>query len=260
MATEDEWTTVTKNSKRCAGATKRGRKNKNNAVSHHTSSKKLTLDEMEKLFQNYCQCLQKSNFWINLQEPLPRNIKRIVCYGVGNFDAGKAPMWQLALAQVLREFLEVEQVAYFDPCMTNPEAMFLERHSISVIRENERGKRDISETTTLFFMPHCPLKLYANVLSENWSNLPEVILFGNNLSAYTFQLQKSKSGILTLQTLQPYWTSFNFSISKQDLAEMPAYFEHALNDSSLTLFQEPKDMNWPERPVENEDDVGGETI
>ena len=111
-------------------------------------------------------------------------------------------------------------------------------------------------------MPHCPLLLYANVLSENWSNLSEVILFGNTLSTYTSQLDKSKSGLLTLQTLEPYWTNFTLSISKRDLAEMPAYFEHALNDSSLTLFPEPKDTKtWPERPIENEDDDdGGETI
>ena len=32
---------------------------------------------------------------------------------------------------------------------------------------------------TLFFMPHCPLQLYSNVLFANWSHLDAIIILGN---------------------------------------------------------------------------------
>lgn len=133
----------------------------------------------------------------------------IVCYGVGNFYTARpsAPMWQLALAFLLREHYcnDEERIRrstkggkngrsgpddvpmyYFEPRMTTKEQEYLEQKArVHVIADNERGCRPIgSQGRTLFFMPHCPMALYSNVLYTNWNGLDRIVIFGNPLSNY----------------------------------------------------------------------------
>ena len=278
-----EWKTITKNSKRCAGKRNRHHHAKVNNDRSYLSSSSLTLNEMTKSLQSCMEELKKSQFFGNFEKAmidvlLKHHISTIVCYGVGNFGKSKlsAPMWQLAFAMAAKEFLQNQQqetheehssnivIHYFEPNMTNEEAIFLERNSIQIIPDNERGKRK-AKGATFFFMPHCPLLLYSNLLHTNWENANNLIIFGNSLSAYTNRLiSEETSGVELLRLLEPHWEEMVFSLGKEDISNLPAYFEQAFNDSSLTYFPEKNQENelWPEMPesLGYEDDDGGETI
>lgn len=125
------------------------------------------------------------------------NEYEIVCYGIGNFEkAYSAPMLQLACVLLVQKHLSqyvssvsvsspsshssnnhptnIPQITihYFEPLMTPLEQMILEQqfHNVHIISNNERGKRHVTKPT-LFYMPHCPMRLYNNVLWANWHHI-----------------------------------------------------------------------------------------
>jgi hypothetical protein len=253
-------------------------------------------EDLQKLLNECKEELQRSTFFQNCKSTifldlssLASSISSIVCYGIGNFGArnASASMWQLSCAMAILDTLKEAktsddkqdatggtsnnnnniEMSFFDPCMTSDEAAFLERNSISVISSNERGKRLVNvnmNDTTLFFMPHCPMSLYTNVLHTNWDHLfhGRVIIFGNSLSAYANRLEVN-ANVKLLQQLQPHWTESSMTMSKEDIAMMPGYFEQAFNDTSITYFVTDEEKeSWPDRPCESpgDDDDGGETI
>ncbi|CAM9467424.1 unnamed protein product [Hapterophycus canaliculatus] len=97
----------------------------------------------------------------------------------------------------------------FDPVMGETERAILAALDCRTL-ENEEGKRcccgnggateskgecegnsgdeggNEAVTPTLFFMPHCPQRLYSNVLWANWSSraLGSIIILGNKISRY----------------------------------------------------------------------------
>lgn len=304
MASNDKWTTVTKNSKRCARTRKRGtdsgfsKSSKRRQLDHDTldsSSRTLSLNDINQSLQGCLQEVRESDFFKTFKESLKRTIQsskepisEIVCYGFGNFGESKccAPMYQLAFAVVVREILSsnasasnIESIGnccshgchtstidllpmyFYDPCMTQEESIVLERHSVQVITENERGRRRVHQKT-LFLMPHCPLALYSNLIHSNWDQLYNVVIFGNLLSVYASRLGGVKSSVKLLQQVEPFWNESALPISKKDLSDRSGHFEQAFNDSSLTCFQMAKGQELFQLPpptLTSEDD-GGETI
>ena len=65
------------------------------------------------------------------------------------------------------------------------EKQYLEENGICYDPENKRGKyRFTAESNsnsgcTLYFMPHCPYRLYCNILWENWDILDNILILGN---------------------------------------------------------------------------------
>ena len=184
---------------------------------------------------------------------------------------------------------------YFEPLMTVEESIVLEKLDINIIAENERGGRSvIDEGGCLFFMPHCPMTLYTNLLHANWDCLREnnILIFGNSLSSYidgggnnsnnnNIDITNNKNpqkrqALDILKDLQPHWEEERLDISKNDISDRPAYFERAFNDSSFTSFRrtvnvaptsatETKTQNscWPKRPQlldTSQSDDGGEVL
>lgn len=131
---------------------------------------------------------------------------QIICYGVGNFSRSSptnwsAPLWQLAFIMSIRDRLRSVSgeshggdasaaglpVAFYDPCATPIEQSFLTDHlQVHVITEDECGRRAVNGHPTLFFMPHCPLFLYEEVLRENWRDIPvtPMLIIGNSFLSY----------------------------------------------------------------------------
>ncbi len=191
---------------------------------------------------------------------------QIVCYGIGNLSPWPtAPMWQLACALALRDALRNDRhlpLLFYDPCMTSSEAeIMMEEWNIQVITENERGKRSVGALTTLFFMPHCPLILYGNVLWANWDNLNRVILFGNSLPLYEERAIEKKKIPDTIRLLLPFVKEEQVVISKQDAEDANGNFEGAFNDCCFTWFSVGEDCVLPSRPSEDmTQDNDGEAI
>lgn len=102
-------------------------------------------------------------------------------------------------------------ILYFEPCILSAEKELLETvFCVHVLESNEMGKLSVSnmrqnlKTTSfeklhtrendhiLFYMPHCPMRLYCNVLWAHWDHIvPDqsqdtspVIIFGNSFQAY----------------------------------------------------------------------------
>jgi hypothetical protein len=221
---------------------------------------------MEQALQELIDKLLQSSFYENLKTYLEKkkSISQIVCYGIGNFWSNQsAPLWQLACALAIRSHLQVP-MHYFDPCMSTQESELLLSKDVLVISENEKGKRLVQNNNnapTFFFMPHCPMMLYTNVLHTNWEHLEHVIILGNSLSTYANRLVSS-SGVKLLQVLQPHWEEQALFMSKEDLADMPGYFEKGFNDSVLMSFERKKDeLSWPTEPPElNENDEASDEV
>ncbi|KAG8190597.1 hypothetical protein JTE90_017862 [Oedothorax gibbosus] len=109
----------------------------------------------------------------------------IVCYGLGHFITCMIARYQLAFLLSLKEVLHADTVTVFDPVFLVEEKCFLKELGFDVLEVNEEAKRPIFRKT-IFFMPHCDLPLYDNLLSANWNEngLPNLIIIGNSFQNY----------------------------------------------------------------------------
>lgn len=181
----------------------------------------------------------------------------IVCYGIGNFGVQQsvpsAPLWQLACILELREVVQSRReqgsvpVFFYEPLMTPHEADLLQSLSIHIIHRNERGKRKVDHPT-FFFMPHCPMALYSNLLFANRERVGNIVILGNSLVAYANRLQ-SNSHTEFLKQLEPFWVERAINISKDEVGSLSGYFEQAFNDQAVVFFPANPDIRIPEAIV-----------
>ncbi|KAJ0979392.1 hypothetical protein J5N97_014866 [Dioscorea zingiberensis] len=113
----------------------------------------------------------------------------MVIYGIGRLASDDFPRIQLALALLLREELPITSIEVFDPVLSASECAVLKTLGLTVLVENEMGRRVVS-APTLFFLPHCDAALYDNLLSANWepARLNSIVLLGNSFEAYAHYL------------------------------------------------------------------------
>lgn len=71
------------------------------------------------------------------------------------------------------------KVNIFDPLFSDKEREVCRSLGFTVSDANLKGKHSSLENMTLFFMPHCPYRLYSNLLWANWDNLENVVILGN---------------------------------------------------------------------------------
>lgn len=67
----------------------------------------------------------------------------------------------------------------YDPMFTAKELKVCQTLGFKVSTENLKGKHEAVSGPTLFFMPHCPHRLYINLLWANWNRLDNLIILGN---------------------------------------------------------------------------------
>ena len=224
---------------------------------NNTASFSASLSKVQECLIKYCEAILHSSFFDILRVSLSNDdvpITQIVCYGIGNFwQPNSPPMWQLACALELRNYFKCP-IFYFEPQMTEQEADLLQSKEIVVIPENEQARR-LVDKPTLFFMPHCPMELYCNLMHTNWCHLDNVIIFGNSLLNYAGSIRANvepndddAGAVHLLEILQPFFVEKAITMSKDDLINMPGFFEHAFNDSYLTRFQIASD-SMPQRPA-----------
>ncbi|CAM9571730.1 unnamed protein product [Discosporangium mesarthrocarpum] len=186
----------------------------------------------------------------------------------------------------------------FDPVMGERERAVLTKLGCGVIAVNEEGKRCCCEgdglggaregpgaegrqghdqcRPTLFFMPHCPMRLYSNLLWANWTSeaLGCLVILGNSLAAYSDRiisadaLQDPSNSVLRaaplLEELPASPTPAESRKSRD--AELLPHAEAAFSDMSIS-FSPPERRRSEEglwalgrRPIEFDGGPDGELV
>ncbi|GBN16267.1 SRR1-like protein [Araneus ventricosus] len=138
-------------------------------------------------FKENLLCTLK-NFYSNVESDYQVNLLQnvdIVCYGLGHFVSCVTARYQLAFLIILKDIVLPRAISIYDPVFSNEEKSVLEGLGLNVLDVNEEAKRT-AFSKTIFFMPHCDLPLYNNLLWANWSkdSLSKLILIGNSFQQY----------------------------------------------------------------------------
>ncbi|XP_035515057.1 SRR1-like protein isoform X1 [Morone saxatilis] len=108
-----------------------------------------------------------------------------VCYGLGSFSSCVSARYQLAMLLLLLDAGEIplKDCSVYDPAFSSGERDVLKELGLTVLTENEEGKR-LATKPTLFYLMHCGKALYNNLLWKNWStqSLPLTIIIGNSFN------------------------------------------------------------------------------
>nr|XP_046243243.1 SRR1-like protein [Scatophagus argus] len=106
-----------------------------------------------------------------------------VCYGLGPFSSCVSARYQLAMLLLLLDAgqIPLKDCSVYDPAFSSGERDVLRELGVTVLTENEEGKR-LATRPTLFYLMHCGKALYNNLLWKNWSAqcLPLMIIIGNS--------------------------------------------------------------------------------
>lgn len=110
----------------------------------------------------------------------------LICLGIGGFSSSQTALLQLVLALHLKETLLPSQSLIYDPCFTSQESEICRYFGFEVLTENLYGKYEI-QRKTVFYMPHCPYRLYCNVLWRNKNRLCDLTIIGNSFLSYSLR-------------------------------------------------------------------------
>ena len=112
-------------------------------------------------------------------------IEKIVCYALGSFGCNMIARYQLAFLLLLKQKFNVS-VEIYDPTFLKAEIeLMTETYGFKVLDVNEEGKRDVSCTQTLFFLPHAPHQLANNLVYSNWNytSLNKAVMICNSFAS-----------------------------------------------------------------------------
>jgi len=115
----------------------------------------------------------------------------VIAFGLGNLTSETSKL-QLVLYLCLCDSLLATGISttsksIYDPCISGFDRSVLEVLQIPVLSENTKGKHAIGGSgTTLFYLPHCPYRLYCNILWANWDHLDHLYLLGNRCVSMFF--------------------------------------------------------------------------
>lgn len=128
--------------------------------------------------------LRESYFYRQLEETIRsiNSFESLWLLGVGSLTS-QASILQMALALLLKDLIiptdAVQGCTVFDPLLTPKDIRICQRLHLAVKTTNDKGKIRVDQRS-LFFMPHCPYRLYSNVLWANWgSMLQNIAILGN---------------------------------------------------------------------------------
>ncbi|KAE9361981.1 hypothetical protein PF008_g474 [Phytophthora fragariae] len=174
----------------------------------------------------------------------------LVGYGLGSFCASSNAVHQLGFLVALKEALDAGETTVttsadriqhraeiFDPAMNKSDAAIAASLDVSVIEDNEHGRRRVARNT-VFFMPHCGKTLYENVLACNWGpSMAKLVIIGNSFSAYGDRvLAAQERQELLLVRVLPYLEEVPLSCGVTKAHADFARYEAAFNDLSAHRF------------------------
>ena len=138
--------------------------------------------------------LHCSSFLHRIKENLPIREEEtdLICLGIGRFSSSESAKLQFALAVHLRECLPALRTMVYDPGFGALEIAVCKQLEFEVLSENLYGKYGV-QRKTVFFMPHCPYRLYCNVLWRNRLRLHDLVILGNSFLSYSLRRMSSDS-------------------------------------------------------------------
>ncbi|KAM5190752.1 SRR1-like protein isoform 1-T1 [Callospermophilus lateralis] len=172
----------------------------------------------------------------NPGEALVRGVCHIkcVCYGIGSFATCVTARTQLAFLLLFLEKCQIPRSHcwVYDPLFSQLEIAVLHSLGVTVLPENEEGKRSVCGQPTVFYMPHCGTALYNNLLWSNWSvdALSKMVIIGNSFKGLEERLLTR-----ILQKNYPYVAKILEGLEELELPQTPQYTD-TFNDTSVHWF------------------------
>ncbi|XP_051828992.1 SRR1-like protein isoform X1 [Antechinus flavipes] len=159
---------------------------------------------------------------------------KCVCYGIGKFASCVIARNQLAFLLLLLEKLQIPRnhCYIFDPLFNELEISVLNTLGLTVLKENEEGKRNICGEPTIFYMIHCGTALYNNLLWSNWSvdSLSKMMIIGNS-----FRRIEGKLLTRILQKKYPYVANILKGTEEIEFPQTLQYMD-VFNDTAIHRF------------------------
>lgn len=146
--------------------------------------------------------LRANGYWDTLKKALasagPQEYSELVSFGIGNFCCSRVSLLQFSVFLLLKEELcrPDTVVSVYDPAFGDACKSVCAQHGIPVTEKDERAAHPCGcSGATLFYMPHCDLFMYENVIAANSieddggdSNSssvdPRAVIVGNSFSSY----------------------------------------------------------------------------
>uniref|UniRef100_A0AAV2MR66 SRR1-like domain-containing protein n=1 Tax=Knipowitschia caucasica TaxID=637954 RepID=A0AAV2MR66_KNICA len=156
-----------------------------------------------------------------------------VCYGLGSFSSCASGRYQLAMLMLLLDALEIRpsDCSVFDPVFSSGEKAVLSRIGLTVLIENEEGKRQALKPT-FFYLMHCGKALYNNLLWKNWSkqHLTEILIVGNSFCGM-------KERTIDREFNRDYrYISQITAVCKENLLPCPSHMTDVFSDTAVLTF------------------------
>jgi len=136
----------------------------------------------------------------------------------------------------------ISRCEIFDPLFGRLERAVCASLGFSVCESNRKGKHNVSNIVSsgsgraLFFMPHCPYRLYCNLLWSNWQQLDCLVIIGNSFQNYYTRRVGTdlSSGDLVVRLREAFSeTAIDSSLLSEDEAERLQRAGDAFSDISL---------------------------
>jgi len=107
----------------------------------------------------------------------------VVCYGLGSTYESWNARHQLAFLVLLAEAYEAKSIQLHDPFLSKDELEALEALGVEQAQP-PRSAKPYHGVRSLYFMPHCPAQIYADVLRGFAQALDELLIVGNSFLSY----------------------------------------------------------------------------
>lgn len=125
----------------------------------------------------------------------------LICYGIGSISSHyHEPQYQLACYLSIIQHIRYTykhsnshiNTYIYDPLFNMLDKDICGELDIDVLKKNNEGKYSIDDNDDdrqyIFYMPHCPMMLYSNLIRHtivnNPSSIHRIMIIGNNLSSY----------------------------------------------------------------------------
>lgn len=167
---------------------------------------------------------------------------RIVCYGIGSIYESKNAQQQLAFLTLLQRSYGAAAEAY-DPILCTAELDELRGLGVSAGEDVPDGEPATEADDVLYYMPHCPMSLYAKVIKLHRSRLDRLVIVGNSFASYADR-RLGKDLDPEIEAALATVVEVNADPGRDDVLERP------FNDTSIMSFPPaaaPKAAPAPER-------------